>query len=382
MAGFKRERRPGVWELVVYQGRDPVTEKKRWKSETFKGGERAAEKRLAALATELDKEKPSTNQTIGWLMGEYMRLLETENKLSPTTLRTYRNYIKTWILPHVGPFRIKDFTAGDLREFEAKITAEGRSQSTVHQVRQILRGALRFAVDHEWHDRNVAAIARAIHQERSSVLAPTPDEVDALYAAAGTEGSDVATAVALGALLGRRLGELCALRWSDVDLRRGTVRIAASAYTVRGATALKDTKTHAVTVIALGDVELDRLNARRTWQKAHAERVGVELVADPFILSRMSDGSGPPRPDGYSSSFALVRERVGMPQYHFHSLRHYAATRLRSAGVDPMTIARRLGHADPAMLGKVYDHAVEGEDRAIRNVLGGTLALQRPINSL
>jgi hypothetical protein len=54
MAGSMRERAPGVWELRVFLGRDPVSGRKEWTSRTFHGSRRGAERALARLVAELD----------------------------------------------------------------------------------------------------------------------------------------------------------------------------------------------------------------------------------------------------------------------------------------------------------------------------------------
>lgn len=408
--------RSGVYEFRVYLGTDAVTGAPLRESCTWKGPKSKLATELASWVTDLKKETSptSTEASMAWLIEKYMELLDLEGR-SPTTLAGYRSKIDTWITPRIGHIGIDNFTAGDLRELEAAMAAScatrhcthppkrhraagetepspclecdcsdfkagGRKASTIRQVHAIVQGALAFAVLKGYTDRNVALLFKRPSQTPTDVVAATPDECDQLYQAAGPPGSDVATSIALGAMLGRREGELCALRWSDVVPRTRFINIWQSAYALRDGkgSRLKDTKSHAVTEYPMSRVLIERLRERRNWQRARALKMGVELIDDPFILSRNANGSGPPRPDGYSSSFGRVRTKVDLPHLHFHSLRHYAATYLLDMGVDPVTAAKLLGHADATMILKVYAHGTDEAKRAAAAKLSGLFKRTAP----
>ena len=104
------------------------------------------------------------------------------------------------------------------------------------------------------------------------------------------------------------------------------------------------------------------LTSRREHQERYAASVGAELVKDPHVLSRSSDGSAPCLPDRLTLAYARLAKRLGIVK-HFHELRHYSATTAIAAGSDVRTVARRLGHADPAPTSRVYAHVLEARDR-------------------
>lgn len=135
----------------------------------------------------------------------------------------------------------------------------------------------------------------------------------------------LATAIALGAVTGARRGELCALRWSDVDWGRRVISIARSLTVIRAKATAGPTKTHQRRNIAIDPAIAAVLTARREHQERYAAAVGVELVADPHVLSRSSDGSAPCLPDGLSLAYAKLAERLGIVT-HFQELRHFSAT--------------------------------------------------------
>ncbi len=76
---------------------------------------------------------------------------------------------------------------------------------------------------------------------------------------------------------------------------------------------------------------------------ARAAAVGLTLPDDAYIFSLSVDGSMPLIPDSVTQRYKRMADRLGIAT-HLHALRHYSATELINAGVDPRTVAGRLGH--------------------------------------
>ena len=201
---------------------------------------------------------------------------------------------------------------------------------------------------------------------------PTPTQVNALVKMAEGEDPVLATAVALAALTGARRGELVALRWSDIDLVKGRIKIARSLTVAQGERHVGPTKTRASRDVALDPVGVEVLRRRREFMDELAARTASPLVPDPFVLSYKADGSIPVNPDTLSHGFrrlcdamekpCLDRLREKIPAanrcdlspaeqwpYRFHDLRHFSVTTLIAAGVDVRTVADRHGHANATM---------------------------------
>lgn len=104
-----------------------------------------------------------------------------------------------------------------------------------------------------------------------------------------------------------------------------------------------------------------------------ATKAETRLPDDAFLFSPTIDGSRPWRPDGVSLAFIRLRKAANVPKIPFHSLRHFAATRMLAAGVPVRTVAGRLGHADAATTLNVYGHWIEASDQAAATVPGDLL---------
>src|SRR6185369_10638673 len=131
------------------------------------------------------------------------------------------------------------------------------------------------AVKWGWVRVNVATNATPTKVRAVRQRPPTGAAVAVLIARAREHSSELGLAVHLAAATGARRGELCAIRWSDVDLDAGTIRIARSYYQAGHFSGEKDTKTHAERLVDIGQSTIDALGAR--WMEQN-ERYGV--VAD------------------------------------------------------------------------------------------------------
>jgi integrase len=163
----------------------------------------------------------------------------------------------------------------------------------VRRHQSILSAALTQAVKWDWIAFNPADSASPPGLRRSSTVAPDTASVQKLVRAAEDTDPVLATAIALAAVTGARRGELCALRWSDVDWKRDVLRIERSLTVIKREPNEGPTKTHARRDIAIDGALRALLEHRRAQQKTYARTVGVPLTRDPYILSRSAYGSTP-----------------------------------------------------------------------------------------
>ncbi|WP_346533794.1 site-specific integrase [Micromonospora sp. DPT] len=158
-------------------------------------------------------------------------------KLRPTTLDRYRSLITRYVVPAIGKRRLTALTPADVRLMLAKAAAArtaGRkdqpederpnvSPRTVQQVHAVLRAMLSQAVREELLARNVARLVQAPTPDREEIHPWTESEARTFLAAAKAHRLHALFVVALA--LGLRRGELLGLRWSDVDLNAGQLRV-------------------------------------------------------------------------------------------------------------------------------------------------------------
>ena len=170
------------------------------------------------------------------------------------------------------------------------------------------------------------------------------------------------TALATGA----RRGELCALIWEDFNAKAGALRIARSLETteeeglrVKGPKTNHGRRTIDIPVSAVAELE-------KHWKAQQEERLacGLGRARPDDLIFAMPDGS-PLEPDTLSRNWLNnTLAATGRP-INLHSLRHHHASNLIRAGVDVLTLSRRLGHASAAITLGVYGHLYpKADDKA------------------
>ncbi|MFL6298900.1 MAG: tyrosine-type recombinase/integrase, partial [Actinomycetes bacterium] len=256
------------------------------------------------------------------------------------TVERYGELLRLHVTPHLGGLRLQQLAPMHLSDLYAKLLREGRRDGRP--------GGLSA--------RSVLHVHRAL-----------------LAAAEGWQH----TLVLLGLATGARLGELLALRWTDVDLQVGTVRIGRSLRVVGRRLQVKGPKTEAgYRTVALGPTVAAALRRLRAEQVERRLVLGAEYDAAADLVICKPAG-GPYRPDSASTMFRALVRRAGLPDtIHVHTLRHSAASFLAAAGVPASDIAAQLGHADGGALAlRIYVHPLaEGLTRAaahLDRVIGG-----------
>lgn len=155
----------------------------------------------------------------------------SRTSLSPTTVREYERLLDTFILPRFGSVRLRALRPQSIDRFYAELLDNGgqggRSLSprSVSHVHALLRHILNQGVRWGWIASNPALRTSPPRVGRHEILTPEPKEILTLLREAERTDPDLALFVRLAAVTGARRGELCGLRWGDIDLVGGMLSI-------------------------------------------------------------------------------------------------------------------------------------------------------------
>jgi integrase len=328
---------------------------------------------------ELTDVEPATGPaiTVRNLIGEWLRHSEARGR-APRTLHDARRTAETVIFPEFGDMPISDLTPRHLDEWYRKLsTGEGRDRAlkatSIRRHHAVLSAALSQAVRWGWLERNPADRSQPPSIERTELKVPTPKEVRTLLVAAEQRNERWGVLLTLAVLTGARRGELCALRWTDID--DDSIRIGRSLYragAVRGEKSATG-RERRVTIAPGGMKIIESWRRRCLLVAAEAD---VEMVPDGFVVAALPDGSRPMSPDTLSSVVHTLCADLGIPHVHLYSLRHFAATEMLAAGIDPRNAAEILGHANPSLTLGLYGHATSERQHHTALVLGQVLGHQ------
>jgi integrase len=209
---------------------------------------------------------------------------------------------------------------------------------------------------------------------------PTPTQAALLLTRAWEKDPDWGCLLWVAMTTGARRGELCALRWYDVDFEEELLTIARAYVPVGRRLIHKDTKTHQRRRIALAPESIAVLEAHHDRATARAGLLGAELKPDAFLFSSAPDSSVPLLPGSVSQKYARQARAMGVDS-DLHELRHYSATELLAAGVDLRTVAGRLGHGGGgATTLRVYAAWVPESDRRAASAAVGRLPQSARLN--
>ncbi len=247
----------------------------------------------------------------------------------------------------------------------------GLSPASVRHVHAVLRGALGQAVKWGWVPVNPAASASPPKIRRKEIHPPSIADTRTLLDAADAHDPELGALLRVLTATGARRGEVCGLRWSDLDRGSHTLSIQRSVASIAGGTVVKDTKTHAARRIALDSDTIDILDRQRERLEHRAAVCELDFNAEGYIFTTTADGADPLHPDTITGAFGRVCKSVGI-KVRLHDLRHLHATQLLAAEVPVRTVSGRLGHANAATTLK-YAHFLEASDREAADVIGNLL---------
>lgn len=308
-------------------------------------------------------------------------------KVQARTLERYEQLLRVHILPALGDKRLQQITGTKIDEFYGQLIDKGLSARTIHHVHVMLKSCLTTAVRKGLLVSNPADRAeapRAADSDAGTVL--EPEELSALVKGfRDVKGvrHPLFEIVAVAAYTGARRNEVLALKWSDLDVDKKTLRIER---------ALEETKAHGRRTKAPKtergsrtiDIDDSLVSVLRALRERHLRIVagipdGVE--APDLSLVKLPDGAlmfpAPGVPfdlTKHRDAHAVTRvfkKQAGRLGFHlrFHDLRGTHETFLLDRGVAVHTVAARCGH-DPAVLLKAYAKRTRGSDQRAAQLIG------------
>lgn len=351
----------------VKLGRDPGTGKERVLTGTARS-ERAAQKLLHTLVAKAeDRSKHASDATVASVIEQW---LATGGPAGEATRQVYAGYIRLHILPALGDVPLRKLGVADLERWYAALRDKGLAPASIRKAHTIVRAALAQAVRWGWTPMNVAAQARPPLVPKAVIATPKPDSVRRMLTVAREHDPDLAVYLHLAAVTGARPGEMCGLRWSDIDGERAELRISRRVLELQPEPKVQDlTKTGKTRRIPLDRTVLAVLARYRADREALSAEYGIRLSRDAYVFSDTADGTGFWRPDSTSRRFRKLRLDHDLENVTLYSLRHQAATTMIDNGVDAKTVSERLGNSVATVLG-TYTRARTEADRHAADLLG------------
>src|SRR5262249_52661607 len=262
---------------------------------------------------------------------------------------------------HLGDRRLQSLRAADVAQLYANMTRAGLAPSTVKHAHVVLHRALGQAKVWGLLRDNPAELAKppAVPAQELPIL--QPDRARDLLTRLRGQPLHLLAAFALAT--GMRRNEMLALRWQDLDLDAGrlTVQLSLEQTAAHGIRFKGPKIKHGKRTISLPPHIVAELCAH--WRSQQEQRLALGMGKAPTDSPVFATiDSKPQSPGAISKAWERAMDDIGMPEITLHSLRHTHASMLIAAGMDILTISRRMGHANPAITLGVYGHLIHGTD--------------------
>jgi integrase len=376
MSGHIRQRSPDAWEIRYTLGTDPATGKRRTATATVRGNRKDADRELRRLLRTIDTGEhvdPNRLTVREWLA---TWLAAVRQEVAPRTAERYGEIVNHFVVPALGNLPLAKLAPVHIQDAYTALADGGRRDKkpgglaprTRRHIHRILSSALARAVEQQLLARNPAEVfrRRLPKVERKEMIVLSPEQSMRLLDA--VRHSRIFWPVLLALATGARRGEVLALRWRNVDLDGGTVRIVESLEQTKGGIRFKAPKTDRARAVTLPAFAIDELRRLRREQAEALLQLGVRQTGATLLCAR-ADGE-PLQPQSLTHEFPrfLVRLGVDFPRVRFHDLRHSHATQLLLAGVHPKVAQERLGHSTISTTLDLYSHVspTMQEDAAAR----------------
>lgn len=372
------KRQPDYWEVRAYAGVDPLTGKDRYTSRTVRGGRRDAEKLLAQLVAQVDRDGPAARHTVNELLASHIDHLEHRGR-EARTIEGYRSIAAQVAKDSIGRQQVSKVSVKAVDDFYLRLKRRGLSPGSIQRYHSLLRAAFRQAMAWDWVTRNPVQLATPPAAQRVGRRIPPPDVVAAIISEGLNSRNPVnGVALRLLAATGARRGEVCGLRWHDVDLDRRVIQIrSAVAQLIDGSLVEKEPKSHQQREVAIDSGTAKILRQHQTEQSLTIEALGSVPTDVSFVLADLvvdASGMRPMAPNRLTQAFSRVRERVpGAEELRLHDLRHWFASTQLDAGEPLPAVAARIGdHVET--LAKVYAHKGQRGDMEAAESIGRSLS--------
>ncbi|MDA8311076.1 MAG: tyrosine-type recombinase/integrase [Actinomycetota bacterium] len=387
MQGFIRKR--GNTYTAYWSTNDPATGKRVQHS---KGGFRrkeparpiakgdSAREFLNAVVGQVQEGRwrPDQRLTVRELFEDHFLPAKRASGLKETTIVYYETAVRAWILPHIGGVPVTALTPKMVTQLAEKLRTEGSvkgrgglKQTTTHVAVRTLRAGFAWAVDNDLLGRNPIAGVRYKRGGSDAMRVWTVAQTRAFLDA--TRDDPLAWAWSLLFSLGPRRGELCGLRWEDIEFfdddarepgspaglwRVGRSRVYTKGLIVESGVKSLDSRRS----LPLDDLVVARLRTHKARQAAQKLAAG-EAYDDRGYL--FADELGVPcHPQTLYRRFLATVERVGaeleLPRIRLHDTRHSAATQMLAAGEPVKVVQEVLGHSSPSITSDIYSHLLPG----------------------
>lgn len=361
--GSLRERTPGKWELRYKDNTTTVFAKS--KTEAAEALHNFVELvRNGGIAK-------SAHLTFNDLADLY--LVSKAKTKAPTTVAWHERNLSQHVRPEIGHMTVTSILPAHIDKVllsakngsRTKRRGEALNATTLRNLLIAMRAVLGFGVRRGLIPKNVAQAVELPQAEFVERSAMTVEDVKGLLDAA--RGTELEAIVPFAIGTGLRRSEICALRWSDLDLESAILRVQRAATVVDGKVIVKAPKTkrsqrtdHMPTFV-VQILRAHKLAQLGVLAALTSEFEARRLQRTGYVFIRRTGEQW--NPNELSKQFSRLVRRKQLPLFRFHDLRHGFASLAFAAGVPLKVVSESLGHSGIGITAQLYVHLLADQKR-------------------
>lgn len=286
----------------------------------------------------------------------YTWLLEKKDYIKESTYANYSNNIFNHIIPKLGNYYLNELNHKVIQDFLLELSKNGRkdnngglAEKTIKDITIIIKGSIKKGINEDKikHIELTFNYPKDNKENKLYVLTKREQNKITNYVLENINSRNVGLLISLYS--GIRIGELCALRWEDVDFKKNCLTINKTIQRVY----IKD-KNKNISKVIITTPKTKNANREIPINKDFLEILKkVKSDKKNYILTGNEKYI---EPRTYRKYFNKILDELKIKHFNFHSLRHTFATNCISLGVDYKTVSELLGHANVNITLNLYVH--------------------------
>lgn len=296
--------------------------------------------------------------------------------LAPKTQRSYKNHLNNRIIPALGYIDMSKLRPQHIIKFLEELKKPGLrldgkkgllSDESIMYCFRVLSSMLQDAMQWQIISSNPCSRVKAPIVKRHKYKLLSEEEIKQMLQYLDEEQLKYRMIVLLAIDSGLRLGELMALKWSDIDMKNNILNVTKSNQALGGKGVFTKSPKNESSVrnLVLSASIMELLKKYSLWQKEQKFMLANKWYDENWLFTKW-DGQAM-YPTTPSQWFRKFLKRKGLPHMPFHALRHLSATLLISLGIPLKNVSNRLGHADIRTTANIYSEALQSVDEKAAN---------------
>lgn len=295
-----------------------------------------------------------------------------DGSLKPNTARSYLSAINSHIVPALGNRKIDTLTPRILQSFLNNLQKEGLAKSSVNICRTVLKRSLEYAsVYCRYITTNPAERIRNPRYTNppKKSMPFTSEEMAAIFQ--HFEGRPLFTAIAIAYYTGMRAGEICALKWTDINMAKDEIHVSRTVSEEGGKYVVQfmPKTEYSIRSITFGQKLHRLLVEQKDRQHEESKDYGKFYIHENFVAAMPGGVMLTPNNIRYFNRWCMATFGHGT----FHALRHTYATALLEAGAPLELVSKQLGHSSMTITANIYSHVLARRKQGLANIINTAL---------